>query len=57
MANEEHVKILKQGVEAWHRWRSEYNKRIEMLSAEDLIASDFSYGNFSGANLSQKALF
>ena len=26
MANEEHVKILKRGVEAWDRWREENPK-------------------------------
>ena len=41
MPNEEHVKILKQGVEAWNRWRVENPKIEPALSDADL----------SGANL------
>jgi len=42
MANEEHVKILKQGVEAWNRWREEQPE----------IRPDLSYINFNDIGLS-----
>ena len=45
MANEEHLKILKQGVKHWNKWRSE-NARIE-----NAIRPDLGGANLSGANL------
>ncbi|MBZ0316184.1 MAG: TIR domain-containing protein, partial [Anaerolineae bacterium] len=41
MANEEHVAILKQGVEAWNQWRKENRD----------VRPDLSGANLSGANL------
>ena len=41
MANEEHLKMLKQGVEQWNRWR-----------LENAIRPDFGDANLGGANLS-----
>lgn len=46
MANEEHLKILNQGVEVWNRWREE-NPGIK----PDLSKADLSGANISGANL------
>lgn len=54
MANEEHVKILLQGWEAWDEWSL---KRFNSLSDEDMegdfYVADFSGEDFSGANFSQ----
>jgi len=43
MANEEHVKILKQGVDVWNKWREE-NPDIE---------PDFDESEFRGMNLNR----
>ncbi len=52
MANEEHLKILKQGVEAWNGWR-EKNPQITLdLSGANLIEADLSGANLIGADLS-----
>ena len=61
MANEEHLKILKQGVEQWNKWRLENAIRPDLsdanLSGADLRASaDLSGANLSGANLSRADL-
>ncbi|HEX4697448.1 MAG TPA: pentapeptide repeat-containing protein [Candidatus Udaeobacter sp.] len=68
MANEEHLKILKQGVEQWNKWRLENEgARLETfirpdLSGANLIGADLigtdlidaylSFADLSGANLS-----
>jgi uncharacterized protein YjbI with pentapeptide repeats len=44
VANEEHLALLKKGVEAWNAWRPE--SRIRPVP-------DLSHGNLSGANLSE----
>lgn len=51
MANEEHLKILKQGVEVWNRWREE-NSYIQ----PDLIRADLSGAYLSGVNLREAYL-
>jgi len=57
MANQEHLDILKQGVEAWNQWRKVHPEiRPDLnnvdLSNVDFRDADFSYANLSGANLS-----
>src|SRR6266496_3463444 len=47
MANQEHVEILKQGVEAWNRWRV-----INPWTQPDLNEADLSRAELSGADLS-----
>ena len=37
MANKEHLKILKQGVKVWNKWREE-NPKVR----PDLVEADFS---------------
>jgi len=62
MANEEHLNILKQGVEVWNRWRQE-NPGIRPdlcqadLSAADLRRVDLHVANLGRADLSQAILF
>ncbi len=61
MANEEHLKILQQGVEAWNLWRLENptirsdlhkaNLSRAKLSKADLRMADLRMANLSGANL------
>jgi hypothetical protein len=61
MANEEHLKLLKEGVEVWNRWRNENpNVRPELrwadlrgaeLSGASLGRADLSRAHLSGASL------
>jgi hypothetical protein len=61
MANEEHLKMLKQGVEHWNKWRLENAIRPDLSGADligadligtDLIAAYLSFADLTGANLS-----
>mgnify|MGYP001045793614 CR=1 FL=1 len=61
MANQEHLEILKQGVEVWNRWREENPKvRPDLRGADlqeaDLGQVDLTYANLTGANLSRAKL-
>jgi hypothetical protein len=40
MANDEHVAMLKQGVDAWNKWRDENPDISPDLSAAELIDAD-----------------
>jgi hypothetical protein len=52
VANEQHLRILKQGTDAWNRWRRK-NPEIEPdLRWAKLSWADLSGANLSGANLS-----
>ncbi len=53
MANELHLSIIKQGVEAWNKWRSE-NPEIEQpdLSWAELNDQNLMWANFKGCDLS-----
>ncbi len=50
MANEEHLKILKRGVEQWNKWRSE-NCTLENPIRVDLSYADLRDANLAGADL------
>ena len=61
MPDEEHLKILKQGVEQWNKWRLENATRPDLSGANligadligtDLIAAYLSFADLTGANLS-----
>ena len=52
MANEEHLKILKQGVKAWNLWREENPNISPDLSGAYLSGADLSRANLIGADLS-----
>jgi len=57
MANPEHLRILKQGVEAWNKWREEANEDIlPDLSGADLKESDLSAGEFPFVDLNHANL-
>ncbi len=57
MANEEQLRILKQGVKAWNKWR-EANPNVEIdLTGADLIQVHLSDANLSDANLGGADLY
>jgi uncharacterized protein YjbI with pentapeptide repeats len=51
MANPEHLAILKQGVEAWNKWREENPGETPDLQEADLRSADLQGANLSSANL------
>ena len=66
MANDEHVAILKKGVDAWNAWRrenpnirpnlSQTNLSGADLRGAELIEADLSWANLSEADLSRADL-
>ena len=59
MANEEHLKILKQGVEQWNKWRLENARENAIrpdLSGADLSGTDLGGADLGGADLSRAYL-
>ena len=57
MANEEHLKILRQGVAAWNRWREEHRDIAPNLVYADLRGAHLEGADLSEANLSRADLF
>jgi uncharacterized protein YjbI with pentapeptide repeats len=61
MANDEHLEILRQGVDVWNEWRRENHtiipdlKGVELIGAA-LVSINFHVTNLSGANLSKANL-
>src|SRR5215813_10986597 len=51
MANDEHVAMLKKGVDAWNTWLGESPSVVPDLSGADLSEANLSEANLSGANL------
>jgi len=51
MANEEHLAILKQGVEAWNKWREENPTIVPNLIGRDLSRADLHQANLRAADL------
>jgi uncharacterized protein YjbI with pentapeptide repeats len=47
MANQTHLNIIRESVQAWNRWRAE-NRGL----APDLSGADFSYEDLSGVDFS-----
>lgn len=56
MANEEHLKILKQGVEVWNQWRKEYPDVKPDLSKVDLSKADLHGVHLNEVNLREANL-
>jgi hypothetical protein len=52
VANEQHLRILKQATDAWNRWRRENPEILPDLIRADLSGSDLSGADLSGADLS-----
>ncbi len=51
MANEEHVALLKQGVDAWNEWRKRHPEVIPDLSGANLSGAELPEANLSMVNL------
>ena len=61
MANEEHLAILKQGVEAWNKWREENpdivpDLKSAVLKDINLCKIDFNMASLDWADLSDSIL-
>jgi len=56
MANEEHLKILKQGVEAWNEWREKNPQITPDLSTANLNKADLYEADLNKANLHKAVL-
>ena len=53
MANPEHLKILKSGVETWNAWRSDAPEVSPDLNWADLSGADLTGADLTQANLRQ----
>jgi Pentapeptide repeats (8 copies) len=56
MANEEHLELIKQGVDAWNKWRKEHADTRPDLSGADLSMADLHYADLYQADLSEASL-
>ncbi|WP_242038960.1 pentapeptide repeat-containing protein [Anabaena lutea] len=57
MANEEHLEILKQGVEVWNKWRDENQDIRPYLTGVELIDTDLTGANLREAFLMNATLW
>jgi uncharacterized protein YjbI with pentapeptide repeats len=57
MANDEHVALLKQGVEAWNAWRRENPTVVPDLSGANLNGANLNGANLNGTHLSGAHLY
>ncbi len=57
MANEEHLKILKQGVEAWNEWRKKNPRRTPDLTGANLTGANLIEANLNRADLTGANLY
>jgi uncharacterized protein YjbI with pentapeptide repeats len=56
MANEEQLKILRQGVAAWNKWRKDHPRTHIVLDKADLHGMNLGWANLSGAYLGRAKL-
>jgi uncharacterized protein YjbI with pentapeptide repeats len=56
VADEAHLEIIRQGVEAWNRWRQDYPGAKPDLSGADLTDADLGGADLAGADLTEAAL-
>jgi uncharacterized protein YjbI with pentapeptide repeats len=56
MANPEHLAKLREGPEAWNRWRKEHADVVPDLNGADLSAANLVNADFNGANLREAKL-
>ncbi len=56
MANPEHLAKLKEGVEAWNKWRKDNPKIKRDLTEIDLRKADLGYASLTGAGLERANL-
>jgi len=56
MANEEHLKILRQGVDVWNRWRKDSREIRPDLGGADLSEADFSWADLSNVDFHNASL-
>jgi uncharacterized protein YjbI with pentapeptide repeats len=56
MANEEQLKILKSGIEQWHRWRGTHPDIFIDLNGADLEGMNLQKANLAGARLEEADL-
>ncbi len=61
MANEEHLRILQQGVVTWNQWREDHpDERADLIGAHlaraDLIGAHLARADLIGAHLTEASL-
>lgn len=56
MANEEHLAILQQGVQAWNEWRANNPLIVTDLSEANLRQADLSGAHLDSVDLSRATL-
>jgi uncharacterized protein YjbI with pentapeptide repeats len=56
MANQEHLDILKQGVDTWNQWQKKHANILPDLSNANLKRADLSHANLNHANLNHANL-
>jgi Pentapeptide repeats (8 copies) len=57
MANEEHLQMIRQGVDAWNKWRDEHPKIQPDLSGANLIEAHLRGAKLGGTNLRGAIIF
>lgn len=57
MANPEHLKILRQGIETWNQWRKEHPEVEPDLSETTFVEDNLSKANFTKTNFTRAQLW